>query len=145
MKRIMIFLLFISLTGCSQVLQDEKSSESNDEPIEITEKFFLLQINDVYFNFDDYEGKTLKVEGMYGSDIILGEAYHVVYRFGPGCCENDGWGGFFLNYDGEWPEENEWIEVQGTPRIVQGSSAKWLYLDVTSLIVKEERVDETVT
>ena len=68
----------------------------------------------------------------------------MVYRFGPGCCENDGWGGFFLN-DGEGPEENEWIEVQGTPRIVQGSCAKWLYLKIIRLTMNEERRVETVT
>ena len=67
------------------------------------------------------------------------------YGFGLSWCENEGWGGFFLNDDGERSEEKELIEVQGTPRIVQGSSAKWLYLDVTSLIVKEERGAETVT
>ncbi|MDE5977280.1 MAG: hypothetical protein K2G70_02275, partial [Turicibacter sp.] len=118
---------------------------TQEKPIEITEKLFLLQINDVFFNFKDYEGSLLKVEGMYGTDIILGEEFHVVYRFGPGCCENDDWAGFFLNYDGEWPEQDEWIEVIGTPRIVQGRSAKWLYLDVTSLVVKEERGAETVS
>ena len=91
------------------------------------------------------KGNTLEVEGMYRADIILVEASHVVYRFGPGCCENDGWGGFFLNYDDERQKEKELIEVQGTPRIVQGSCAKWLYLKIIRLTMNEERRVETVT
>lgn len=146
MKQIIIGLLVIILTGTlvSLVLCGENSDKNQESPIEIRENLFLLQISDVLCNFDDYEGKTLKVEGMYGTDTYEGMDYHAVFRFGPNCCGNDEFGGFFLNYDGEWPEPYEWIEVLGTPRIIEDRAQSWVCLDVTSLIVKEERGAETV-
>lgn len=163
MKRWIFSLMFIFLARCGSLAIDDNFEEGveiqtpstlesipsevkaqDETPIEITEKMFLTQINDVFYNFEDYEGQLLRVEGMYESDVIEGKEYHVVYRLGPGCCGNDGWGGFLLNYEGEWPDINNWIEVEGTPRIVKEESLKWLYLDVTSLKVKEERGAETV-
>lgn len=104
------------------------------KPIEITEKYFISQIKDVFYNFEDYEGKTLKVEGLYTVENLLDkEPYHLVFRYGPDCCGADEWGGCFLNYDGEW------TEVEGTPRIEQIGQTNFLFLDVTKLTVKEEQ------
>ena len=68
----------------------------------------------------------------------------VVYRRGPGCCGNDGWGGFLLKYDGEYPNENDWIRVTGTPELIEEGDYLNLYLHVTSLEVKVERGAEFV-
>lgn len=131
-------------------IADEKSKneelENKDaEIVEIKEKMFLTQINDIYYNFDDYNGKIIKVEGMYSTfDFDESEKGHMVYRNGPGCCGNDGWGGFLLNYDGEYPEDNDWIEVIGTPEIIEKGDFRDLYLNVTSLTVLEERGAEFV-
>lgn len=170
MKRMLFTVLAMALmlTGCatsqtsdaqavntgldtSEAVASASQAESTDssadgEIFEIREKMFLTQINDIYLNIDDYKDKTIKVEGLYGilvsydSDV----EYGVVYRNGPGCCGNDGWGGFFLNYDGELPEEDEWIVVIGTPELVQDGAYTDLYLNVISLQVKEERGAEFV-
>ena len=89
--------------------EDDKSSDS--DILEIGEKMFLTQINDIYFNFDDYKDKTIVVEGIYALFYSWdgNETTPVVYRNGPGCCGNDGWGGFLLKYDGNFPNENDWI------------------------------------
>lgn len=170
MKRMLFTVLAMALvlTGCSTTqtndaqavntglnTSEEIASESQAEPtdgsadgeiLEIREKLFLTQINDIYLNIDNYKDKTIKVEGMYGilASYDSEEEYSVVYRNGPGCCGNDGWGGFFLNYDGELPEENDWIEVIGTPELVQDGTYTDLYLNVTSLQIKEERGAEFV-
>ena len=68
-----------------------------------------------------------------------------VYRRGPGCCGNDGWGGFLLYYDGTLPDENAWIRVTGTPEIVENGSFQDLYLNVSELQVLETRGEEFVT
>ncbi len=122
------------------------AEETDSDVLEIKEKMFLTQINDIYYNFDSYQDKTIIVEGMYtllyswdGSKRIPG-----VYRKGPGCCGNDGWGGFFLNYDGTLPEENDWIRVTGTPELVVEEGFTLLYLHVASIEVKEERGAEFV-
>lgn len=141
MKKLTLILLLVlfSCSGCSTLSKHELDSEKI-KPIEITEKYFISQIKDVFYNFEDYEGKTLKVEGLYTVENLLdGEPYYLVFRYGPDCCGDDEWGGFFLNYDGEWPEVEDWIEVEGTPRIEQIGQTNFLFLDVTKLTVKEER------
>lgn len=125
---------------------EDLPKETSSDVLEISEKMFLTQINDIYYNFDTYKDKTIIVEGMYtllyswdGSERIPG-----VYRRGPGCCGNDGWGGFFLKYDGELPEENDWVRVTGIPELEVGESFINLYLNVISMEVKEERGAEFV-
>ncbi len=120
--------------------------ESEKEVFEIKEKMFITQINDIFYNIDDYKDKIIVVEGMYSKWNLWNgnKKVPVVYRNGPGCCGNDGWGGFWLNYDGELPKENDWIRVTGTPEIVTDDYCLYLYLNVTSLEVKTERGAEFV-
>lgn len=123
-----------------------KPQKKNGEELVITEKFFITQINDIFYNIDDYKGKTIVVEGMFSmfpnsnGELVI----PTVYRLGPGCCGNDGWGGFMLHYDGELPEAGEWIEVKGTPSIQEEDLFINLYLDVTSFKIKKERGSEYV-
>lgn len=126
---------------------DVGSEEAEGDVLEIGEKMFLSQINDMYFNFDNYKDKTIVVEGMYALFYSWdgSKTSPVVYRNGPGCCGNDGWGGFLLKYDGEYPNENDWIRVTGTPELVEDGYYLNLYLNVTSLEVKTERGAEFVT
>ena len=95
---------------------------------------YLTQIHDIFLNFSDYENKTIVVEGMYGLLFNPEGIQNVpaVYRRGPGCCGNDGWGGFLLHYDGTLPDENAWIRVTGTPEIVENGSfpVSYTHLDV---------------
>lgn len=115
--------------------------------LEIGEKMFLTQISDMYCNFDRYKDKTIIVEGMYAQFYSWdgSETAPVVYRNGPGCCGNDGWGGFLLKYDGEFPNENDWIRVTGHPELVTEGYYTNLYINVASLEVKAERGTEFVT
>lgn len=109
--------------------------------LEIGEKMFFTQINDIYYNFDDYKDTTIIVEGMYTN----GASNPAVYRFGPGCCGNDGAGGFRLYYNRALPTENDWIKVAGTPELVLSELGfDILYLNVTSLEIKKERGAEFV-
>lgn len=125
---------------------DPVVESTEGDVLEIGEKMFLTQINDMYYNFDNYKDKTVIVEGMYALFYSWdGSATApVVYRRGPGCCGNDGWGGFLLKYDGEYPNENDWIRVTGTPELVEEGYYLNLYLNVTSLEVKTERGAEFV-
>ena len=135
MKRLVLFLMLtmISCSGCSRITETLEfvepevleadsltlGTEVEEKGIlEIREKYFLLQISDIFFNFDLYKDRVVKVEGLYGVDY--------------------GWGGFFLNYEGEWPAVDDWIEVIGTPRIEEGEYRDYLYLDVISITVKDE-------
>ena len=125
---------------------NDSGVETASDVLEIGEKMFLTRINDMYFNFDTYKDKTIVVEGMYALLYSTNgeERIPAVYRRGPGCCGNDGWGGFLLKYDGDLPEENEWICVTGTPELEKDGYFMNLYLNVSSIEVKEERGAEFV-
>ena len=118
--------------------------------IDIKEKLFIAQTNDIYINGADYLGKTIRYQGIYAnstdwddqSDTVI----HYVIRYGPGCCGYDGEAGFEVRWDGEWPPADSWVEVEGTLcEDVFDSGMKVLYLDLDALTVMEERGEEFVT
>ena len=82
--------------------------------VEITDNYFIEQTNDVYLNLNDYIGKTIKIQGLiYSYNDSNGDICYAVVRNTPGCCGNDGLAGLDIRYDGEYPEENTWVEVVG--------------------------------
>ena len=129
-----------------EVVEPEPIVIPEGDILEIKENLFITQINDIYFNFDSYKNKTIIVEGMFTYFISYFDDAKcpAVYRLGPGCCGNDGWGGFLLDYAGKYPEENEWIRVIGTPYIKETNGFADLYLKVMSIEVKTERGAEFV-
>ena len=123
-----------------------KDKTKNEKVLVIGEKMFITQINEIYYNFESYKDKTIVVEGMYALFYNFDGTENIpaVYRNGPGCCGNDGWGGFFLKYDGDLPQDNDWIKVTGTPILLSNGYYDDLYLDVTNIEVLTDRGAEFV-
>ncbi len=118
----------------------------NDAVVEVKEEYFLTQINDLYVNYEDYVGATIIVEGMYWYYEDDNGVYEAVYRKGPGCCGNDGWGGFFMNLSPEKrPNENAWIRVKGRLFLDENPETYGLFLVDPELEVLEQRGAEVVT
>jgi hypothetical protein len=131
--------------------------------LEIREKLFIAQTNDVYLNPEDYMGKIIKLEGLFKVEQYVGEAkqYCFVLRYGPGCCGNDGSAGFEVAwgrpqpYAGPgavktlppalFPQENAWVEAVGVLDTYEEDGYPYLYLDLFSLTEKEERGAEFVS
>lgn len=134
-----------NISGKHQV--NPEDLKSDDDVLEVKERVFLAQINDIYSNFQDYEKKTIIVEGMFSHFKSSDEQNDipVVYRRGPGCCGNDGWGGFLLKYEGALPKENDWIKVIGKPLLEKTEKGYYnLYLKVESIEVLSKRGAEYV-
>lgn len=117
--------------------------------IEITERLFIAQTNDMYLNAPDYLGRTIKYEGIYKNTDNWPEPpeapIHYVIRYGPGCCGYDGEAGFEVRWDGEYPNPDDWVEVVGVLcEEAYESGYKILYVEVISLTVKDERGAEYV-
>ena len=115
--------------------------------IEITEKMYVTYINEIYTNTEAYEGKKIKLEGMFTSayDESTKQTYYFVYRTGPGCCNNDGsMCGFEFTTKDTIPVENDWIEVVGTLESYEENGYTYLNLKDAQVTIKEEREQEVV-
>jgi uncharacterized membrane protein YcgQ (UPF0703/DUF1980 family) len=107
---------------------------------------FIAQTNEVYLNPEDYMGRTVKLEGLFKKqEYPGGGGYCFVLRYGPGCCGNDGSAGFEVAWDRPYPQEDEWVEAVGVLDSYDEDGYPYLYLDLASLVVKEERGKEFVT
>ncbi|MCL1895212.1 MAG: hypothetical protein FWG03_01550 [Clostridiales bacterium] len=114
--------------------------------IEVKEKMFVAQMNDIYYNADDYLGKTIKYEGIF--DIYeedTGVDYYFVIRYGPGCCGIDLNAGLEVAWDKGYPEQNDWVEVVGVLEDYEDNGNNYLRLALSSLTVLDVRGAEVVT
>lgn len=156
MRKHLILILIVcllALTGCqnqgtitsSSAVQTHTAAPQL-QVVEISEKMFIAQCNDVYLNPDDYQGKLIQIEGIYMSytDSDSGNAYHYVMRYGPGCCGNDGTAGFEFIYDGEMPKQEDWIEVIGTVEKVKENDTEYIVLRASKVTVLNVRGAEFV-
>jgi len=137
----------------SAIQEATESSAPEPQPIfdgkitEIKEKFFSTQVYDVYINTSDYLGTAIKLEGIFSTEIYPGngQTYHFVNRYTPGCCEGEMFTiGFEVIYDGEYPEQNAWVEAIGVLEWYDEDGQDYLHLVLFSLKTLEERGQEIV-
>jgi hypothetical protein len=130
------------------VLEKVNNGQEAGDIIEIKEKLFIAQTNDVYLNPEDYLGKTIKLEGLFKSEIGYENTYCFVIRYGPGCCGYDGNAGFEVAWEGssrDYPEEDAWVEAVGKLQTYDENGYPYLYLALASLTIKETRGAEFVS
>ena len=120
-------------------------SESADGVIEIKEKMFVAQTNEIYLNCQDYLGKTFSYEGLFLTSDYDDRTYYYVARYGPGCCGYDATAGFEVVWDGEFPELEDWVHAVGILEMYEEDGAEYLQLRLNSLEVLDKRGTETVT
>jgi uncharacterized protein YcfL len=115
--------------------------------VEISEKLFIAQTNDIYYNPEEYLGKTVKLEGIFSAYTSpeTGAVYYSVLRYGPGCCGNDGYAGFEVLWDGDYPNNDDWVEAAGVLEEYVENGFAYLRLSLTSLTVLPTRGAEFVS
>jgi uncharacterized membrane protein YcgQ (UPF0703/DUF1980 family) len=123
---------------------------SDGEVIEIKDKLFVAQTNELYVNAADYLGKTIKYEGIFVGYTWEnnGTVYYSVIRYGPGCCGNDANCGLEVKWTDEqteYPNQDDWVEVVGVLEEYEEDGYKYLRLALTSLTVLDTRGNEFVT
>jgi len=148
------FIFAAALTATAILFFTASCSKTKDnadpkDAVEIGEKMFLTQVNDIYLNADDYLGKTIKLEGIFKQDEGFDKTYCFVIRYGPGCCGYDGTAGFEVAWTADkikkYPVVDSWVEAIGVLKYYQEDpSMKYLYLDLTSLTTLSKRGVETV-
>ncbi|MCL1795255.1 MAG: hypothetical protein FWG37_00040 [Clostridia bacterium] len=121
-------------------------------PVDVTigEKMFISQTDDIYYNANDFLGKTIKLEGMF-FDLAFYPSdppFYTVIRNGPGCCGNDGSIGFEVRFDEKAgisaPNNNDWVEAIGILEEYEIYEQKFLRLNLIGLKVLDVRGLETV-
>ena len=127
--------------------RDADISAPQGQVVEIKEKLFVAQSNDIYYNRQSYLGKTIKYEGLFSSytDSATGNTYHSVIRYGPGCCGNDANVGFEVIWDKAYPQQNDWVEVTGVLVEYDENGTKYLQLRLSAMEVLTTRGAEVVT
>lgn len=95
---------------------DKAAVDISDPDIVVGDNLYATQINDWYINFEDYDGKTVEIEGYY---VDL-DGYDFVGRKGPACpyCSG-GYVSFEFSTDEDisgWISEGSWIRVTGILR-----------------------------
>ena len=142
--------VFIS-TGCDKPQNAETpAANTNKDYVEITEKMFIAQVNDVYLNAGDYMGKTIKLEGIFKTEQYYGvpEPYCFVIRYGPGCCGMDGNSGFEVKWEADqikpYPDVESWVEAIGVLKTYEEDGFDYMYLELASLNTLSVRGAETV-
>jgi uncharacterized membrane protein YcgQ (UPF0703/DUF1980 family) len=139
-----------ALAGCAAKTDPVTAIGAADASgvIEIKEKMFIAQTNDIYVNANDYLGKTIRYEGVFNQEdgSVAGQpvTYSMVIRYGPGCCGNDGNVGFEVDWDKPYPEVNDWVEAEGVLEQYDEEGTMYLRLKLSSLNVLPERGEETV-
>jgi uncharacterized membrane protein YcgQ (UPF0703/DUF1980 family) len=124
-----------------------EQNESAEDVVEIREKMFVAQTNDVYYNAEDYLGKTLRCEGIFNIYEVpeINAVYYSVIRYGPGCCGTDANPGFEVIWNKDYPEQNDWVEATGVLEEYEENGYKYLRLALSSLNVLTTRGAEYVT
>lgn len=139
-KKFIICLLVASLF-CTSI-----ASAKSTKIIELTDKFYVTYINDIFYNQDDYLGKTLRLQGAYmKATYNLGNSkkkqIDFVYRNGPGCCGNDGamCGFEFENTNKVTLKDDDWIEVTGVLETYEENGLSFLRLANCTVTVMKKR------
>ena len=124
--------------------------KSGKGTVEIKEKMFIAQVNDVYVNPDDYLGKTIKLQGIFKKEQGYEKTYCFVIRYGPGCCGFDANAGFEVAWskanEKPYPADDSWVEATGVLKSYkEGDDMQYLYLDLASLNTLTNRGAEYVS
>lgn len=127
-------------------LEEDKKNFDGNADIVVGDNLYATQINDWYENFDQYEGKTVEIEGYY---INAFPPYTFVGRYGPSCpyC-NGGYVSFeFYSQDDltALQPEQDWIKVTGILRQGEDSSGIFYYIEMLSMEKMDQVGKDTVT
>ena len=118
-------LLLVSFAGCGG---------DDEEIVVITERFFFNQMTHITMNLNEYEGRTIQLEGLFRKFSLPARDAYIVMRYAL-CCEYKPiWFELDLN-SFEPPEDDAWVEVVGILELRD----RVPMLLVTSLTELEER------
>ena len=138
-KLLALLLAALLLAGCA-------ANGSDDDVVEIEDRFFLTQVNHIWRNTDEYVGRTIRYEGMFRAFYWPATGlFYMVHRYTLGCCGNDGITGFEVYLGDIEPfADDTWVEVDGILEWYETDTLRILRVAATSITELEERGREVV-
>lgn len=129
-----------ALSGAEEATGSVAAPQSvpDGDVIEIRERFFVTQVEDILLNASRYLGRTIRYEGIFRSFEWppTGETIYFVMRLTRGCCSEEPIGfEVYLDDSIERPDDDTWVEVTGELKRHEGT----LMIRVVSLIEPDER------
>jgi len=127
-----LLLAVLLLTGCS--------GGSGDDVIEIGERHFVNQVDEIFLNSSQYLGRTIRYAGMFRTFNwpATGEEFYFVIRYTFGCCGEEPIG-FELNPDGlDLLPNGTWVEITGVLERYEDAEFSSLLLRVVSMVELDE-------
>jgi uncharacterized membrane protein YcgQ (UPF0703/DUF1980 family) len=148
MKRILAVLAAMLLLFCMSACNTSENQIESD--IIITDDIYCETVNDIYTNYKEYIGKTIELDGVFGYYYEDEIRYNYIFRHGPGCCDYDGdVCGFEFEWDGEQPNEGDWISIAGVLELHEeehdAEILEFISLNVTSLETHGEAEEDDIT
>ena len=128
-----------------ELKEKEKKNRENKEVVNIEEKVYLSQMTDVYMNTSDYVGRRISWEGYVLPDQIDEGVTGAVVRNTPGCCGDDGLTGFYIQWAGAMPAENDWVRVTGVLTVRAAEDNMYFLVEAEEIEVMGERGLEFVS
>ena len=143
-KILLLFVVVLLLVGCGG-----GSQVGDEDVVEIRERLFIAQVNDIRINADAYVGRVLRYEGLFQSFVWpgTGQTYYQVIRYAADdCCGVDGIVGFEVYLGNVAPlPDNSWVEVTGVLEWFEAGGEAFLRVAIVSLTELAERGAETVS
>jgi len=145
---ILISLLFVHIDSNKNKTENniktygKNSNDTKEEVLILKDKFFITQLNDIYYNIDEYKGKRIEISGFPMTD----GKRKFVGRYGPGCCSNDSYAYIEYKFSDELDlvDEKDWIKVTGTIEKRYEGSRINTYIKATSVEKLDVRGLDTV-
>ena len=146
MKRfVMLLAMLLLLAGCGGG-SDAPAEAGDDNVVEIRDQFFVMQVEHIFMNSNEFLGRTIQFEGVFVTAAWDEFEYHFVLRYKMDCCGPGGDSvGFMVDLDGApQPAANAWVGVSGVLEEYEMQGHTSLRLNVLSIEEMEERGAEFV-
>ncbi len=135
-------------TGDDQPIEQTKEILNDGDIVSLDENVFMTELNDVYLNYSEYEGKQIEYEGFVFNDpssgaLVVGREYY--------CC---GYDAYIIGFECKYPEgiekqifeDDQWVKVTGIIHIQENQwKEKVPVIEVVEILEKEQEGLRVVT
>lgn len=120
-------------------LSPESNPKENTDAVPLSLDEPIL-ISDLIRQFSQYDGKKVRIEGMYADTVAGRDELSAVFRYFITCCAADAQpvGVFISRNPDSGFENNDWVRVSGTVRMTQLDGYEVIFMDLENMEAVEK-------